>query len=605
VPESVVAMLWAETKYLPHQARLELSTLESKSLLTLEGNSPNRRVSLHDLQHDYVKGTHTALKDAHQKLLQAYHDRCGGVWANQEDDGYFFQHLLDHLREADRETEVRSLLVDSSWVQAKLKTTGLPSLCADYEPYNADGAIRLSAPQLARDPALLRSQLCGRLVGIDSPETITLLESIRNHPPWLRPLTRSLNRPGLGLIQNLVGHTDWVRAVAVTQDGHYAVSASSDHTLKLWDLETNTAKHTLRGHSGSVLAVAVTHDARRAVSASADRTLRIWDLETGVAISTLEGHKRWVLAVAVTHDGRRAVSASEDGTLRVWELESGALLRTLAGPEVEDDELGGRNPAVSAVAVTPDDRSFISASDDRTLKIWDMESGALMRTLEGHVDEVRSVSIATDGRRAISASSKGSLILWDLELGTAVRDFQGHSQSVDSVVITPDGRYAVSASDDRTLRIWELATGLELRTLSGHSGWVTAVAVTSDGRRIISASRDGTLRVWSIVSDEASAPREHVSRAVNAVTIFSDGRYAISASEDRTLTVWDPTSGRVHRTLSGHVDYVRAVVVIPVSQRAVSASDDHTLIGRYCTAPQRKIRGERSRDTPEQLTLWR
>jgi WD40 repeat protein len=119
-----------------------------------------------------------------------------------------------------------------------------------------------------------------------------------------------------------------VRAVAVTPDGHQAVSASDDGTLKVWDLETGQALRTLKGHTNYVFTVVVTPDGRRAVSASSDNTLKVWDLKTGQTLRTLEGHTEMAKAVAVTPDGRRAVSASYDKSLKMWDLESGACLAT-------------------------------------------------------------------------------------------------------------------------------------------------------------------------------------------------------------------------------------------------------------------------------------
>ena len=104
---------------------------------------------------------------------------------------------------------------------------------------------------------------------------------------------------------------------AVTPDGKWAVSASFDKTLKVWNLETGRALHALGCHTHSVNGVAVTHGGKQAVSASGDHTLKVWDLKTGRAIRTLEGHSSCVRDVALTPDGKQAVSASWDRTLKV------------------------------------------------------------------------------------------------------------------------------------------------------------------------------------------------------------------------------------------------------------------------------------------------
>jgi WD40 repeat protein len=111
----------------------------------------------------------------------------------------------------------------------------------------------------------------------------------------------------------------------VTSNGQHALSASGDHTLKLWDLEEGVEVRTLAGHEGPVQSMAVTADGRRAVSAS-DDALKLWDLELGTEVCTLAVHADKVEDVAMSSDGWCAVSASQDGTLKLWDLDAGQIL---------------------------------------------------------------------------------------------------------------------------------------------------------------------------------------------------------------------------------------------------------------------------------------
>ncbi|MBV8641905.1 MAG: WD40 repeat domain-containing protein, partial [Verrucomicrobia bacterium] len=145
--------------------------------------------------------------------------------------------------------------------------------------------------------------------------------------------------------------------------------------------------------------------------------------------------------------------------------------------------LQGHTSSVSAVAIRPPDgRQAISASDDRTLRLWDLETGQTLRTFESP-DSVWAVAVTPDGHRALSGSYDRTLMLWDLETGQTLRTLKGHTNIVSAVAITPDGLRAVSASWDRTLRLWDLETGQTIRTLEGHTDNVSAVAVTPDGHR--------------------------------------------------------------------------------------------------------------------------
>jgi WD40 repeat protein len=117
------------------------------------------------------------------------------------------------------------------------------------------------------------------------------------------------------------------------------------------------------------------------------------------------------------------------------------------------------------------------------------------------------VAVTPDGRYAVSGSSDKTVRVWELETGREVRCFTGHEEWVNCVAVTPDGRYVVSGSGgnwdrdkwiDCTVRVWELATGREVRRFTGHTDWVRSVVVTPDGRYVVSGSSDGTVRLWYI-----------------------------------------------------------------------------------------------------------
>ncbi len=353
---------------------------------------------LHDLQRDLIrKRREENLPGLHLRLVEAWEalPKLPDAWRWV---GY-------HMLKAVRKDDLRQLLLNFNYLEAKLATTDTNALIADYD-YLAvkeelrliQSAIRLSAHVLASDARQLAGQLTARLLGNTSPSIQALLKQAAEAKvsPWLRPLKRTLTAPGGPLIRTLEGHTDEVRAVAVTPDGHRALSGSGDRTLRLWDLEGGQSLRTLEGHSNAVVGVAITPDGRRAVSASYDGTLRVWNLESGQSLRTLEGHTNTVRAVAVTPDGRRGVSASHDRTLRLWDLENGQTLRTLKG------HMGW----VRAVAVTPDGRRVVSGSSDRTLRLWDLESGEEIATFTAE-GSMCSCDVAPDAQTIIGGDALG------------------------------------------------------------------------------------------------------------------------------------------------------------------------------------------------------
>jgi WD40 repeat protein len=494
--------------------------------------------------------------------------------------------LAFQQRGAQQWREAEATLFDCRFLFAKCAAGMVLDLDADYQALIREapesslprrealrlvyGALRLSMHVLAKDLAQFASQMVGRLLTHrDKPAVAKLVNEITAAAPrpWFRPFHRCLDPSGGVLLRTLEGHSARVHGVAVTADGKRAVSASEDHTLKVWDLETGRALRTLEGHSSSVFGVAVTADGKRAVSASADHTLKVWDLKTGRALRTLEGHCGGVSGAAVTPDGKQAVSASGDDTLKVWNLEAARAVRTLEG----------HSDGVDGVAVTADGKRAVSASVDHTLKVWDLETGRALRTLKGHSDGVTGVAVTLDGKRAISASVDKTLKVWDLETGGELCTLEGHTFFVLGVAVTADGKRAVSGSGDNTLKVWDLETGRALRTLEGHSDVVSGVAVTADGKRAVSASEDHTLKVWDLETSRALQTLEGHSYYVSGVAMTPDGKQAVSASQDHTLKVWDLATGRALRTLEGHSWDVYGVAVTADGKRAVSASGDRTL----------------------------
>ncbi|NJM64017.1 MAG: hypothetical protein HC849_33975, partial [Oscillatoriales cyanobacterium RU_3_3] len=222
-----------------------------------------------------------------------------------------------------------SLLIDYNFIESKLAAAGVQKLIEDYdlatnsEVLACDGkadtlkliqeTIRLSAHILAKDKTQLAAQLIARLMCFQTPEIKALIAQAQHQKTrWLRPLTPSFTPPGGKLLRTLTGHTDWVQAVAITPDGKRAISASSDHTLKVWQLETGEEICTLKGHLTYVNAVAVTPDGTKVISGSWDNTIKIWNLATGTEIFTFAGDTFAVEAVTVTPDGKRVISGSWD-----------------------------------------------------------------------------------------------------------------------------------------------------------------------------------------------------------------------------------------------------------------------------------------------------
>jgi len=177
----------------------------------------------------------------------------------------------------------------------------------------------------------------------------------------------------------------------------------------------------------------------------------------------------------------------------------GALITNIyEGREL--NHLENHDSDVYSVSFSPDGQILASASHDKTIKLWDVQTGKQITTLNGH-DLVNSVSFSPDGQILASASTDKTIKLWDIQTGKEITTLDGHHDFVLSVSFSPDGQILASASRDTTIKLWDVQTGKEIATLNGHDDFVNSVSFSADGKTLASGSYDKTIKLWNVDFD--------------------------------------------------------------------------------------------------------
>jgi len=313
----------------------------------------------------------------------------------------------------------------------------------------------------------------------------------------------------------LENHSE-VQVVAVSQVA--LASASSDGMVFVWDaiggkcLNSLSHREPLRvkGHT-AVHCCNFSKSGRLMGTGSVD-VAKVWEISTGLCACTLQGHKDWVVSIDFDINESLAITASLDCTARIWDLVSGRCIQVLPGgvspifwasfdPEAESNEVA-------------------TASADGTATIW-KRSGEVQQVLHGHEDNVVMVTYSANSTRLLTASQDRTARMWEALSGMCIREFRGHTDTVQSAFFSGDSRLAVTASLDRTARIWETKTGDCLRTLSGHAGSVLFALFSADGSFVATGARDGCVRTFDTKTGRLQRLMEGHNGKVNTLSFIS------------------------------------------------------------------------------------
>jgi WD40 repeat protein/serine/threonine protein kinase len=364
-------------------------------------------------------------------------------------------------------------------------------------------------------------------------------------------------------------HAAAVSSIAFSPRGHDVVTGGRDGTVKLWNAQDGKELKTFRNQTRNIHRVCVSPDGTRVVFAGDDHTVRVWDRTSGRELFALRGHSGTIHSLAYQAHGRRLVSA-DNSSVKVWEAVAGGQTVLSGGP---------------GLAFSPDGRQLATQGPPQTIKVWDVRTGQLLRSLKGSVSH-GSLAFSPDGARLLSAEDY-TVTIWDLNTGAKVLAKESRSP-VSQAQFSPDGKTLALACLGEPVCIWDAHTGAALRTLGGVAmeGWF--LAFNRDGTRLAASLGTSGIRVWEPATGKIVATMWGHMNVVRGAAFNPDGSLLASASDDGTVKVWDARTGRERWTLKGHTGGVRSVAFSPDGRRLASASygDLHARLARGGLMPE-------------------
>jgi WD40 repeat protein len=366
------------------------------------------------------------------------------------------------------------------------------------------------------------------------------------------------------------GHTWYLTSFTLSPDGKQVVTASRDHTVGIWDIDSGTtdaessaAVEVLRGHSGAVYAVSFSPSGDQLATASEDQTVRIWNIGEWRK-RVLIGNGGYPNRAVYSSDGRQIATSDNRGMIQIWDAQSGRELKAWQSGVL-----------VNRLYFSPDDKQLIISGNDGRWHLWDIQTRKEVFQSPASSDIISDARFSQDGTRIISTDRGGQGIIWDAKTKQPLVVLDG-KQGIWTGMLSPDGQLAATAGTGNISRIWDAQTGQILHTLSGHSDLVTSVVFDPGGTRVVTASVDGTAIIWDAKTGKALHVLKGHTRELTDVAFSPKDQYIATASRDHTVILWNAETGDEIVQLFGHNQDVYSVVFSPDGRYLLTSSYDGT-----------------------------
>lgn len=370
-------------------------------------------------------------------------------------------------------------------------------------------------------------------------------------------------------------HDDEVTAIDFSLNELLLVTASKDSLVKVWDSANIRLLLTLKGHTGPVMTVSFFQDGLMVASGGRDSTIRIWNLFKKDSVKVLRNHNNAVNQLSYSLHGNKLFTGGYDNVINIWNVDKyvieksikcngllGAIFPEGSRAVLSQGEnivilnldsnyisasLSGHSSSVCAIALSKDYAVAASGSWDKSVKIWDVKDGRLLKTLNGHNDGVLSLSISPDGERIVSGGFDKKVNVWTVKTGSLLYSFTPSNDFIWKVSFSPDGSLFAASDWGNNVAIWNTYTGRLIHKIqfAGNS-----IAFSPDGKELVTGGF-GLLKIWDVTSGNLIKDLSGLAGEIISLSFSPEGSRFVTGAIDGSLRIWDANGYNMIYNISG------------------------------------------------------
>jgi WD40 repeat protein len=391
-------------------------------------------------------------------------------------------------------------------------------------------------------------------------------------------------------------HSKTINDVEYDPKHGYFVTCSDDDTVGIFNFNTGENIDYLYEYYNSVRDVSLNSKYSLMATADNDGFIMVYKYPEIVKLEMIYAHNYSVSSVIFTYDNKRLISAGDDGLVKIWDVRDNFNIIHII--EAHDDY-------ITNLACDRQSRYLVTASEDNTLKVFDLSTFQLIHTLEGHIDYIRGVDITPNGEYIVSGDDSGMIIVWKTSTGKIVHKLTRHDDFIRCIKITPEGNRFIACSDDKTVTLWHIQSGRLVRVYTGLSDWVYSGDITPDREFIITVNDDYRAEIlpYSIdgfrkaitdshfsseqlynkhpaqINIKSLFHRKDFSEDITAISDIDKSGKMVTGYSDGSISIWEVGEKGIKglSTIQAHDAYIDLLKVTPHGSYIVSSSYDRSV----------------------------